>query len=140
MRTDGRNIGLHEFPHQPLHFCIVEWCIDFYCSVTGYGRCNFLFQGVDVHDLSFAIKSIEQLEFTGSYRRGKETVGDLDILVVAATPAEAMDLLAAYPEVSLLVVNGTGDAIGLRLDGRAKILDDRSMRRAYRNLPQPVHD
>jgi DNA polymerase (family 10) len=51
-------------------------------------------------------KSIEQLEFTGSYRRGKETVGDLDILVVAATPAEAMDCLAAYPEVTQVLARG----------------------------------
>ncbi|HID76614.1 MAG TPA: DNA polymerase/3'-5' exonuclease PolX, partial [Planctomycetaceae bacterium] len=28
--------------------------------------------------------AIEQMEVAGSYRRGKETVGDLDILVVAA--------------------------------------------------------
>jgi len=41
-------------------------------------------------------KSIEQLEFAGSYRRGKETVGDLDILVVASSPDEAMDALAAF--------------------------------------------
>jgi DNA polymerase (family X) len=38
-------------------------------------------------------KGIKQLEFAGSYRRGKETVGDLDILVVATDPTEAMDAL-----------------------------------------------
>ncbi len=38
-------------------------------------------------------KGIQQLEFAGSYRRGKETVGDLDILVVASDPTEAMDAL-----------------------------------------------
>jgi len=38
-------------------------------------------------------KGIQQLEFAGSYRRGKETVGDLDILVVATDPTEAMDAL-----------------------------------------------
>jgi DNA polymerase (family 10) len=51
-------------------------------------------------------KSIGQLEFTGSYRRGKETVGDLDILIAAATPAEAMDCLAAYPEVTQVLARG----------------------------------
>ena len=51
-------------------------------------------------------KSIEQLEFGGSYRRGKETVGDLDILVVAASPAEPMDCLAAYPEVTQVIARG----------------------------------
>src|SRR5262245_23520401 len=38
-------------------------------------------------------KGIQQLQFAGSYRRGKETVGDLDILVVATDPTEAMDAL-----------------------------------------------
>jgi len=33
-----------------------------------------------------ACPNVEQLEFGGSYRRGKETIGDLDILIVADTP------------------------------------------------------
>ena len=41
-------------------------------------------------------KGVEQLEFAGSYRRGKETVGDLDILVVADDPTAAMDRLATF--------------------------------------------
>ena len=51
-------------------------------------------------------KSIEQLEFGGSYRRGKETVGDLDILIVAANPTEAMDRLASFPEVTQIQTRG----------------------------------
>ena len=67
----------------------------------------------------------------------------LDVNRVAWTeyPGDAnLGCVAEFPEVSLLFVNAIGDAIGLRLDGQAKILDDRSMRRAYRNLPEPVHD
>src|SRR3954447_2581985 len=41
-------------------------------------------------------EGIKQLEFAGSYRRGKETVGDLDILVAADDPTEAMDALATF--------------------------------------------
>jgi DNA polymerase (family 10) len=52
-------------------------------------------------------KSIEQLEFTGSYRRGNETVGDLDILVVAKKPNEAMDCLEKFPETTQVI--GRGD-------------------------------
>jgi DNA polymerase (family 10) len=52
-------------------------------------------------------KSIEQLEFAGSYRRGKETVGDLDILVVAKKPDEAMDCLEKFPETTQVI--GRGD-------------------------------
>ena len=54
-----------------------------------------------------ACKNIEQLEFTGSFRRGKETVGDLDILIVAKTPNEAMDCLASFPETTTVI--GRGD-------------------------------
>src|SRR3954453_20261522 len=52
-------------------------------------------------------KTIEQLEFAGSYRRGKETVGDLDILVVAKKPDEAMDCLEKFPETTQAI--GRGD-------------------------------
>src|SRR5262245_51317285 len=51
-------------------------------------------------------KSIQQLEFTGSYRRGKETIGDLDILIVAPDPTEAMDCLAKYPETTTIIGRG----------------------------------
>ena len=43
-----------------------------------------------------ACPSVKQLEFAGSYRRGKETVGDLDIVVVADDPGEVMDALARF--------------------------------------------
>src|SRR5262245_18163141 len=52
-------------------------------------------------------KGIEQLEFAGSYRRGKETVGDLDILAVAKKPDEAMDCLEKFPETTQII--GRGD-------------------------------
>ena len=51
-------------------------------------------------------KSIKQLEFGGSYRRGKETIGDLDILVVAPDPTEAMDCLASFPETTTVIGRG----------------------------------
>lgn len=51
--------------------------------------------------------SITQLELAGSYRRGKETVGDLDILVVSQDAAEVMNRLAEYPDLSDVI--GRGD-------------------------------
>ena len=42
-------------------------------------------------------KAVEQIDAAGSYRRGKETVGDLDFLVVAGDADAVMDRLAAYP-------------------------------------------
>ncbi len=40
-------------------------------------------------------QSIAQLEVAGSYRRGRETVGDLDILAVSSQPDEVMEAFAA---------------------------------------------
>jgi len=52
------------------------------------------------------LKSIQQLEFAGSYRRGKETVGDLDILLVSAHPDEAMDCLQQFPRLQEVIARG----------------------------------
>ncbi len=51
-------------------------------------------------------KSIDQLEFAGSYRRGKETVGDLDILVVSQQPSKVMDRLESLPDRTETVARG----------------------------------
>ncbi|MDX1946924.1 MAG: DNA polymerase/3'-5' exonuclease PolX [Pirellulaceae bacterium] len=49
---------------------------------------------------------ITELEFTGSYRRGKETVGDLDILAVSTNVAAAMDRLHDFPERDQVLARG----------------------------------
>ena len=56
-----------------------------------------------------------------------------------AWPEYADDVELEAIDVSLLFLNSSRDAIDLHVDGRAKVLDDRSMRRAYRCLPEPVH-
>ena len=48
-------------------------------------------------------KSVKQLEVAGSYRRGRETVGDLDILVDSSHPDEVMDRFAEFPELETVV-------------------------------------
>lgn len=50
--------------------------------------------------------SIEQLEFAGSYRRGKETIGDVDILVVSKDHAEVMDRLQDFPGIVSTIARG----------------------------------
>ena len=67
--------------------------------------------------------SVERMEVAGSYRRGKETVGDLDILVVSARPDEVMDRLGSFVEAAAVL--GRGDtkmsirlATGLQVDLR----------------------
>ncbi|WP_164104644.1 DNA polymerase/3'-5' exonuclease PolX [Candidatus Laterigemmans baculatus] len=50
--------------------------------------------------------AVEQLEFAGSYRRGRETVGDLDMLCVASDRDAVMDHLQAFPERTETILRG----------------------------------
>ncbi|MDP6468432.1 MAG: DNA polymerase/3'-5' exonuclease PolX [Pirellulaceae bacterium] len=54
-----------------------------------------------------ACKSIEKMELAGSYRRGRETVGDLDVLVVSQDAEEIMDRFSNLPD--LVSVTGRGE-------------------------------
>jgi DNA polymerase (family 10) len=50
--------------------------------------------------------TIERLEFAGSYRRGKETVGDIDILAVSRQPAEVMNHFLVFPGTEQVLAQG----------------------------------
>ena len=67
-----------------------------------------------------ACPSVERLELAGSYRRRRETVGDLDILVVSKDHAEVMDRLGDYPEVSDVMARGE-TKMSVRLDSGLQI-------------------
>ncbi len=51
-------------------------------------------------------KAMRTVEAAGSYRRGKETVGDLDLLAVAKDAGKAMDALARYEDLSQVIARG----------------------------------
>ena len=51
-------------------------------------------------------EGVERIESAGSYRRGKETVGDLDFLVVADEPGPIMDRLASFAQVQEVIARG----------------------------------
>ena len=50
--------------------------------------------------------AIKRLEFAGSYRRGRETVGDLDILVDSTDAHTVMAHFAKYPDLEQIIVQG----------------------------------
>ena len=51
-------------------------------------------------------ETIRRMEWAGSYRRGRETVGDLDLLIVAEDRNLAMDHFEAYAERSSTILRG----------------------------------
>jgi DNA polymerase (family X) len=53
-----------------------------------------------------ACPAVERVELAGSYRRGRETVGDLDLLVISTEAADVMDCFAEYPEWEQTLVRG----------------------------------
>jgi len=65
-------------------------------------------------------KAIEKIVAAGSYRRGRDTVGDLDFLAVAHDVGAAMDRLAGYRAVASII--GRGDTkMSLRLAGGTQV-------------------
>jgi len=48
----------------------------------------------------------EKIEIAGSLRRGKETIGDIDILATAKDKIKAMDYFTAAPDVEKIITKG----------------------------------
>ncbi|MDX1558160.1 MAG: DNA polymerase/3'-5' exonuclease PolX [Marinobacter sp.] len=69
------------------------------------------------------LDDVSQIEVAGSYRRRKETVGDLDILVASANSSPVMERFTSHPEVAKVVSVGKTRATvylksGLQVDLR----------------------
>ncbi len=50
--------------------------------------------------------AIKKMEWAGSFRRGRETIGDLDLLVVATDRQSVMDQFEAFPERTQTILRG----------------------------------
>jgi DNA polymerase (family 10) len=53
---------------------------------------------------------VTQVVAAGSYRRAKDTIGDLDILVTASSAGAVMDRFVSYPEVAEVLARGATKA------------------------------
>ncbi len=71
--------------------------------------------------------AIEKFEWAGSYRRGRETIGDLDLLVVATDRDAAMNHFEAYPDRTKTIARGD-TKISIRI-GKAFQVDMRVVER-----------
>jgi DNA polymerase (family 10) len=71
------------------------------------------------------VEGVEAISTAGSFRRGRETVGDLDLLVTGPAPAAALDRFVAFPRVHEVLGHGDNKASarvgleGLQVDVRA---------------------
>jgi DNA polymerase (family 10) len=53
-----------------------------------------------------SVRGVREVVIAGSYRRARDTVGDVDLLVAASSPAAVIERFVAYPEVLSVQAKG----------------------------------
>jgi len=64
-----------------------------------------------------SIPGVTRAEIAGSYRRGRDTVGDLDVLVCAPASVNVFSTLQGYPDLREMSASGTTKAAGVLRNG-----------------------
>ena len=82
-----------------------------YRKSAGRFLLNFATQTVDeMTEFLGQVKGIKRITAAGSYRRGKETVGDIDILVTGPGSEDALDPFSNHPRVQEVLARGGNKA------------------------------
>lgn len=86
---------------------------------------RMLFSEAEAHLASLGacldgITTISEWEVAGSFRRGKETIGDLDILVRAADRKKAADSILKYDAIADVISRGK-ERVSVRLQGGLQV-------------------
>lgn len=66
------------------------------------------------------LKVVEQVEYAGSLRRGRETVGDLDLLVTGRETASIAEHVAKHPAVAQVLAKGE-DKVSVKLQNDLQV-------------------
>ena len=61
--------------------------------------------------------SVKKIEVAGSYRRKKETIGDIDVLIVSSQPQKVMDFFVQMNDVARVLAHGTSKSSVLLKNG-----------------------
>lgn len=64
-----------------------------------------------------SVAGVDRVEIAGSYRRGRDTVGDLDVLVCAPSSVNLLPALRRYPDLREMSAAGTTKASGMLRNG-----------------------
>jgi len=64
--------------------------------------------------------AIQKMEFAGSYRRGKETIGDIDILIVSDDHDAVMNRFQEFPVLISVIVRGD-TKMSIRVDNQFQV-------------------
>lgn len=74
------------------------------------------------------LKEVKQINYAGSLRRMKETIGDIDILVTSNNPKKVMDFFTSLPEVESILGKGkTKSSVILKngMQADVRVLEDK---------------
>jgi predicted nucleotidyltransferase len=63
------------------------------------------------------VRGVREIAVAGSIRRGRDTVGDMDILVTSSEPAAVMEAFASRPAVADLIARGATKSSARHRDG-----------------------